>query len=85
MINKLYNEDCFETMKRMESNSIKVNAVLTSPPYNTGRLTQTQRSIDNHENRYDIHLDNKTDSEYLDWSVELFNQYEKKQKQNETQ
>ena len=77
MINKLYNEDCFDTMRRMESQSIKVNAVLTSPPYNTGRLTQTQRSIDNHENRYDIHLDNKTDSEYLDWSVELFNQYEK--------
>lgn len=82
MINKLYNEDCFETMRKMHMNDIKVNAVLTSPPYNTGRLTQTQKSIDNHENRYDIHLDNKTDKEYLDWSVELFNRYEKILKQD---
>ncbi len=82
MINKLYNEDCFETMKNMESESIKVNAVLTSPPYNTGRLSQTQKSMDNHNTRYDIYVDRKTDVEYLDWSVELFNQYEKILKQN---
>lgn len=82
MINKLYNEDCFETMKRIKENNIKIDAVITSPPYNTGRVTQTQRSIDNHENRYDIHLDNKTDKEYLDWSVDLFNSYEEILKEN---
>ena len=76
MINKLYNEDCFETMKAMHTNNIKVDAVLTSPPYNTGRLTQTQRSIDNHENRYDIHLDNQTEEEYLSWSCRLFNDFD---------
>lgn len=81
-INKIYNEDCFETMEKMEEGNIKVDAVLTSPPYNTGRLTQTQRSIDNHENRYDIHLDNKTEQEYLNWSIELFNRYEKILKQD---
>ncbi len=31
-INKIYNEDCFDTMKRMENKSI--DYVLTSPPYN---------------------------------------------------
>jgi len=81
-LNKIYQEDCFETMKKMEEGNIKIDAVLTSPPYNTGRLTQTQRSIDNHENRYDIHLDNKTDDEYLEWSVKLFNAYERVLKEN---
>ena len=81
-INKTYNEDCFATMNRMIAREIKVNAVLTSPPYNTGRVTQTQRSIDNHENRYDIHLDNKTEQEYLDWSVDLFNSYDRILKEN---
>jgi len=76
-INKIYNEDCFETMRKMDMENIKVDLVLTSPPYNTGRLTQTQKSIDNHENRYDIHLDNKTQEEYLDWSVQLFERYNK--------
>ena len=75
MINQIHNEDCFETMRKMDMNNIKVNLVLTSPPYNTGRLTQTQRSIDNHENRYDIHLDNKSEEEYLNWSVKLFDCY----------
>lgn len=31
MINKVFNEDCLETMKRMEDNSIDL--VLTDPPY----------------------------------------------------
>ena len=29
-INKIYNEDCLLTMKRLDG---KVNAVITSPPY----------------------------------------------------
>jgi len=82
MINKLYNEDCFKTMYNIKQNNIKIDAVITSPPYNTGRLTQTQRSIDNHENRYDIHLDNKSDAEYLQWSIDLFNSYEEILKEN---
>ena len=81
-LNKIYNEDCFTTMQNMVVDNIKIDAVLTSPPYNTGRLTQTQRSIDNYENRYDIHLDNKSDEEYLDWSVKLFEKYAEVLKQN---
>ena len=33
-INRIYNEDCLKTMKRMEDNS--VNCIVTSPPYNKG-------------------------------------------------
>ena len=33
-INKIYNEDCLEGMKKLEDNSIDI--VVTSPPYNVG-------------------------------------------------
>ncbi len=33
MLNKVFNEDCLETMKRMKDNS--VDLILTDPPYNT--------------------------------------------------
>lgn len=77
-----YNEDCFETMRRMKEKNYKVDLVLTSPPYNTGRTCKTQRSIDNYENRYDIHLDNMTDEEYLDWTEKLFKGYDQVLKEN---
>lgn len=79
-INKIYNEDCFATMKRMPDNFIDL--ILTSPPYNTSRIVKTQRGIDNYENRYDIYLDNKNDEEYLEWSSKLFDLYDKILKPN---
>ena len=73
----LFNDDCFNVMGDMVKNNIKINVILTSPPYNTGRTCKTQRSIDNYENRYDIHLDDMSNDEYLDWTINLFNSYEK--------
>lgn len=35
MINKVHNEDCLETMKRIESNSIDL--IVADPPYNIGK------------------------------------------------
>lgn len=65
----LRNEDCFDTMKAMKK---KVDIILTSPPYNNSR---TSGSMENHEVRYDIYLENKTNDEYIDWSIDLFNEY----------
>ena len=59
-----------------------VDIILTSPPYNTARTCKTQRSIDNYENRYDIHLDNMTADEYIDWTENIFNSYDKILKPN---
>lgn len=73
---KFFNENCFETMDKMVKYNKKVDVILTSPPYNTGRTGKTQRSIDNYENRYDIHLDDMTDEEYLDWTNKLFVGYD---------
>ena len=44
MKNKIYNEDCIITMQNMASNNIKCNMILTSPPYNTGRSTTSEKT-----------------------------------------
>lgn len=72
-----YNEDCFDTMKKMQSKGYKVDLILTSPPYNTARTSKTQKSLDTYNNRYDIHLDNMSDIEYADWTSRLFNEFDK--------
>jgi len=51
-INKIYNEDCLEGMKKISYNSIDL--VLTSPPYNIG--------ID-----YGVYKDNLKWNDYLNW------------------
>lgn len=79
-INKIYNEDCFITMQRMIDDNIKANVILTSPPYNTGRNSFSKNKAErmkNHETRYDIYLENKTVQEYIDWTVNIFNSYDK--------
>lgn len=74
---KFFNEDCFKTMERMSEKGYKVDIVLTSPPYNTARTGKTQRSLDNYENRYDIHLDDMTPDEYGEWTKRLFDEFDK--------
>ena len=71
-MNEIYNEDCLDTMRRMKENGVRCNIILTSPPYNTGRASTTERKRDNHEARYDIHLDTMTPEQYCNWCVELF-------------
>lgn len=78
--NKIYNEDCFATLKRFNEKAIDV--VLTSPPYNTGRVSTSERSRENYESRYDIHLDDQTPAEYLDWSIKLFEYIDHALKEN---
>jgi site-specific DNA-methyltransferase (adenine-specific)/modification methylase len=79
-INKIYNEDCLLTMKRLDC---KVNAIITSPPYNTGgRIEYWSNKIINgvrvynQDKRYDLYLDTKTSSEYIKWTIELFHSYD---------
>lgn len=65
-LNHIFNEDCFVTMKR-HIDVHSVNVVLTSPPYNTMR-----------DNRmYDVYADNLTDEEYINWTIELFDLFER--------
>lgn len=72
-----YNENCFDTLSKMQSKNYKVNVILTSPPYNTARCVSGERAIKHHENRYDIHFDNMTDDEYKEWTKDLFENFDK--------
>lgn len=79
-LNNVYAESCFETMDKMIKEEIKVDNIITSPFYNTGRGSKchvTQKSRDNHEGRYDVHLDNMTDEEYIDFTLKLFDNFDK--------
>lgn len=71
-VNKIFNEDCFQTIKYISGQGRRVQMVITSPPYNMARNYTDSKRRDNHEARYDIHLDDMTDNEYLEWTVDLF-------------
>lgn len=78
-MNRIFNESCFDTMENMASANYKVDLIMTSPFYNTCRASEchrSQKSRDNHEGRYDIHLDNMTDEEYIEFTLRLFSGYD---------
>ena len=70
------NDDCINVMQSLKNNGTKVNIILTSPPYNSGRNSNSERSRKERESRYDVHLDNMTDIEYCNWIVKLFNNFD---------
>ena len=70
---KIYNEDCLQTMKKINKAGGKVDLILTSPPYNTGRPTTSERARNENECRYDIHIDNLSSDDYCKWCVDIFN------------
>lgn len=77
-VNCIYNEDCFNTMRRM--NDKFVNIVLTSPPYNTAR-TNCDFVNDTKKGRYTARYvdfnDMRTDEEYQDWTIKLFTEFDR--------
>lgn len=73
---QIFNENCFETMNRFLKQNKKVDIILTSPPYNTGKSGTSQSGRDNYQNRYDVYDESLTDDEYIDWSLELFKHYD---------
>ena len=72
-INKIYCESNLETMKRMSNDFLDL--VLTSPPYNITRKSSLK-------DRYDLYNDNKTNKEYFDYTISLFNEFDRVLKKN---
>jgi DNA modification methylase len=71
------NENCFDVMKKMAEAKYTVDLVLTSPPYATSRSNvRTQKAIDTYNSRYDICLDNMSEDEYVDWTINLFKDFD---------
>ena len=78
-INRIYNEDCFDTMRCMVDDNQKVNIILTSPPYCTDK-DDAKMYTDKKFYWYDVHYDVfegfSSPEEYREWSVNLFNAYD---------
>lgn len=74
-INRIFNENCLDTMSRMKEEGFKVDLVLTSPPYNTSRKGS---SLDNAcvNVRYDEFDDCRSDDEYRLWTLSIFNGFD---------
>ena len=54
-VNKIYNIDCIKFMNKLkEENTIKIDAIITSPPYNINKL-------------YSKYNDRRDKNEYLSW------------------
>lgn len=83
MFNVIHNEDCFKTMSEMPIGQCDV--ILTSPFYNTNKKAGKNRNLTNSGMndgryeylRYDVHVDNMTNEEYTDYTVKLFNEFDR--------
>lgn len=78
-INKIYNEDCLDTLKRMEDNSIDL--VVTSPPYNKGWYYSDSANKDFRKGigwarkiDYDNYEDAMPPEEYEKWQRTILNE-----------
>jgi site-specific DNA-methyltransferase (adenine-specific) len=72
-INKIYCESNLETMAKMPNNFL--NLIVTSPPYNITRNSSLTE-------RYDSYEDNKTDLEYINYTINLFKEFDRVLKTN---
>lgn len=66
----LYNGDCVKIMNQLIKEKIKIDKVITSPPYNIIRPNSTDRG-------YDEYKDGMTNEDYIKWTLNIFEQYEK--------
>lgn len=79
VLNKIYNEDCLELIPKIDDGLLDL--VMTSPPYNTSR---DGGSLEDSSTRYlkDTFSDEKTQDEYIEWCINIFNALEPKIKPN---
>lgn len=71
-MNKLYNGDCLEIMQQLIEEGVKVDAIITSPPYNFC----TKRRDCYYDNGYS-EIDNLTEQEYLNVRTNEFKLFSK--------
>ena len=71
--NIIYNEDCLETLSRMEDNSIDL--IVTSPPYNKGFYTKLTENENWHSAiDYDNYNDALEPKEYENWQRKIISE-----------
>lgn len=75
-INKIYNEDCLITMNNLPEKC--VDLVITSPPYNS----TPRKGGPSDKGKYDVYRDWKSEEDYINWTVDIFNGYDRIVKEN---
>lgn len=78
----LYNGDCLEVLN-IDGSPIKdksIDIVITSPPYNTCRhktLDKCKNKKEMYGCRYDLYIENMDNDEYAEWTVGLFEEFDR--------
>lgn len=75
-LNIIYNEDCLVTMSNLPKKSIDL--IITSPPYNS----TPRKGGPSDKGKYDVYRDWKSEEEYINWTIDVFNGYDKIIKEN---
>lgn len=78
------NEDCRKTMQYMERKNIKVDCIITSPPYNTSRKVRTETEIKERKSKYKMYDDSKPFDEYIKFIVSVLRDCDNCLKENGT-
>ena len=65
-VNKIYNEDCLDTMGRMKD--YKVDLTITSPPYNLGKKHHTGNNV---FDSYDEYIDDLPEKNYQEKQIQI--------------
>jgi len=73
LLNKIYNEDCLETLKRFDDNFIDLT--ITSPPYNVNLGNNKYNKTP-----YNLYNDNNDHKEYINWLENIFKEIYNKTK-----
>lgn len=68
-LSNLYNGSCLDFMKEMKTKDIKVDKIITSPPYNIIRPNSTDRG-------YDEYKDGMSNEEYINFTLDVFDGYD---------
>lgn len=75
---KIYNEDCLETLAKMEDNSIDL--IVTSPPYNknfyapSSGKSESWSAMRGRQIPYDVYNDSMLPQEYASWQREIISE-----------
>lgn len=76
MIDEIYNEDCFDTFKKLNDKTIDL--IITSPPYNF----TPRKGGPADTGKYDVYRDWKDENEYVSWTIDVFKEYSRILKEN---
>lgn len=77
-IDKIYNEDCLETLAKMEDNSIDL--IVTSPPYNknfyapSSGADKSWSALRGRQIPYDVYNDSMPPQDYENWQRKIISE-----------